>query len=74
MSDVAGMDIPTLIEMAGGPDRLADRLGIARTTIYDWKRLGFVPGNRIPQISSELGIAAADLMPLVRTPEPRTAS
>jgi hypothetical protein len=64
------LSVNDLIEMAGGIIPLSLRLGVARTTIHDWKRLGVIPGMRIAQISSEMGVPAADLLPLVQGPRP----
>jgi predicted site-specific integrase-resolvase len=71
MSDDSGMkalSVDDLIEMAGGIIPLSQRLGVARTTIHDWKRLGVIPGTRIAQISRELSVPAAELLPIVQAP------
>ncbi len=60
------MDVPTLISMAGSVGKLAARLGIAHNTVSDWKRTGFVPGNRLAQIAHEFNIPMEDLLPLVQ--------
>ena len=65
---MGAMTVQDLIDMAGGIIPLGDRLGVARTTIHDWKRLGVIPGTRIAQISRELNVPAADLLPLVQLP------
>jgi hypothetical protein len=65
------LSVDDLIEMAGGIIPLARRLGVARTTVHDWKRIGVIPGMRIAQVSAEFAIAPADLLPLVQGP--RTA-
>jgi hypothetical protein len=61
-----------LIDLAGGAAALGERLGCARTTVLDWRRANVLPGNRIAQISQELGIPAANLLPLAQLPR-RTA-
>lgn len=65
------MDVDGLIEKAGGLDQLAEQLGVARTTVSDWKRLGFLPGSRIPQIMDVLGVKPDDVLPLVKGRKPR---
>jgi hypothetical protein len=62
------MDVQGLIDMAGGTVELAARLGVARTTVLDWKRFGRIPGNRVGQIALAFGIPADDLLPLVQMP------
>jgi hypothetical protein len=63
------MDIQTLIDRAGGtPQRLGDLLGVARTTVLDWKRNGCIPGTRVVQISMILGIPVSELIGLVGPP------
>lgn len=64
------MDIQSLIDEAGSVVGLADRLGVARTTVLDWKRTGLIPGNRVAQISREFEIPAEKLLPLVQAPKP----
>ena len=63
------MDVQTIIEKAGGTAKLATRLKVARTTVLDWRRLGFIPGNRVAQISAELEIEPEALLPLVQPPK-----
>jgi DNA-binding transcriptional regulator YdaS (Cro superfamily) len=47
---------------AGGPDALAERLGIARRTLFKWKREG-VPAEAVALVSAATGIPAARLRP-----------
>jgi hypothetical protein len=66
------ISVQDLIEMAGGSAHLlGQRLGVARTTVLDWRRLNAIPGSRIAQVSAEFSIPPADLLPLVQGP--RTA-
>lgn len=60
------MDVQTLIDSAGGVLRLAAIAGVARTTILDWRKTGFIPGNRIAAISGALGLPPEDLLGLVQ--------
>jgi predicted site-specific integrase-resolvase len=62
------LSVDDLIEMAGGIIPLGRRLGVARTTIHDWKRLGVIPGTRVAQISRELCVPADRLLPIVQAP------
>jgi DNA-binding transcriptional regulator YdaS (Cro superfamily) len=65
------MDIQTLIDKAGGTQKLADLLGVSRPTVLDWKRAGFIPGNRVAQISAALSIPVVVLIALVAAPVSR---
>lgn len=66
-----GMTVQDLIRKAGGVGKLAALCRVHHSTVCDWKRSNFLPGHRVPQISAALNINAADLMVLVRLPEPR---
>lgn len=68
------MDVETLIVAAGGPAKLAKRLGVARTTVLDWRRSERIPGNRVAQIASEFKIPADDLLPIVQPPRAASAA
>lgn len=71
MSDAACMDVHGLIAKAGGVQALADRLGVARTTVLDWRVAGAIPGNRVAQIALALKVSPNILLPLVRPPRAR---
>ena len=62
------LSVQDLIDVAGGIIPLSEVLCCARTTVYDWKRTNTIPGSRIAQISRELSIPAADLLPLAQGP------
>lgn len=66
------MNVQALIDAAGGVRPLGTRLGVARTTILDWKRTGFIPANRVAQISATLGLPLEDVVKLA--PPPRTVA
>jgi len=68
------VDIQTLIDKAGGVQALASKLGVARTTVLDWRRTGFIPANRVGQISSTLRIAVAQVQKLAPGPKPRASA
>ena len=68
------MDVQTLIDSAGSPAKLGHKLGVARTTVLDWRKSGFIPGNRVAQISDVFRIPATDLLPLVQPPKPPAAT
>jgi DNA-binding transcriptional regulator YdaS (Cro superfamily) len=63
------MNVEALIERAGSTVLLAQRLGVARTTVLDWKRAGAIPGNRVSQIARALKIPPEKLLPLVQPPK-----
>lgn len=72
-------DIFGLISHAGGMKPLMAKLGVARTTIIDWKRSGTIPANRVAQISEALSLPVNEVvklapMPKPRVPEPSTAA
>lgn len=62
------MDVQTIIDRAGGMQRLMARLGVARTTILDWKRLGTIPANRVAQIAAELRLPVSEVVKLAPGP------
>lgn len=64
MSDISGMDIHTLIDLAGGEPKFRAICDVARTTVLDWKRTGQLPANRIAQISAALNVPLEDLIKL----------
>jgi hypothetical protein len=65
------MDVQTIIDRAGGMQRLMARLGVARTTILDWKRTGTIPATRVAQISEELRLPLRDVVKLASGPAAR---
>lgn len=62
------MDVHELIARAGGVQQLADKLGVARTTVLDWRVAGLIPGSRVAQIALALKISPKRLLPIVRPP------
>jgi DNA-binding transcriptional regulator YdaS (Cro superfamily) len=68
------MDVHGLIAKAGGVQALADRLGVARTTVIDWRVSGLIPGSRVAQIALALKISPKVLLPIVRPPTLTTRS
>jgi len=62
------MDVHGLIARAGGVQQLADKLGVARTTVIDWRVAGMIPGSRVAQIAIALKISPRTLLPIVRPP------
>ena len=61
MSD-APNPLTVAIKAAGGADALAQKLGIARRTLFMWRSEG-VPAERVIAVSAATGIPAADLRP-----------
>ena len=66
-----GMDVNTIIEQHGGILALAEKVGVDRATVYDWKRSKFFPASRIAQIHATLGIDLATLVSLTKPPAMR---
>lgn len=62
------MDVAAIIAKSGGPVELARRLGVARTTVLDWRKAGLIPGSRVAQIATELDIPAQDLIAIAQPP------
>ena len=60
--------VQSLILKAGGAVALSERLGVARTTVLDWKRTGLIPGGRLAQIALAFNIPADQLLPIVQGP------
>jgi len=48
--------------------QLADKLGVARTTVIDWRVAGMIPGSRVAQIAIALKISPRTLLPIVCPP------
>jgi len=71
---VKKLSVDNLIAKAGGVIPLARLLGVARTTVYDWKRTGIIPGTRVAQISRALSVPAAELLPIVQQPRSKAAA
>ncbi len=67
-SDIGVMDVDFLIEKAGGRPQLQALLGVARTTILDWEKLGRIPANRVAQISAALDLPVKDVIALASPP------
>lgn len=57
-----------VIAKGGGTVALSKLLGVARTTVLDWKRTNTIPGSRVAQISAALGIPADRLLTIVQGP------
>ncbi len=64
-----GMNVQTLIELAGGVVALADRLGVARTTVIGWRQDDALPAIRVAQVSAEFHIPPAVVLKLVAAPK-----
>lgn len=58
------MDVQTLITSAGGVAALAAKLGVARTTVIDWRRSKTIPANRVVQISQIMGVPIDEVVKL----------
>lgn len=67
----AVIDVDALIERAGGMPALMSKLDVARTTILDWKRTGFIPASRVAQISAKLQLPLEDVVKLAQLPVKR---
>ena len=68
------MNVHDLIAKAGGVQQLADKLGVARTTVIDWRVAGLIPGSRVAQIALALKIPPKRLMQIVRPPSATSRS
>lgn len=66
------MDVHTLIEKAGGAEKLAAIAGVSRQRVQDWKRDNTIPGNRVPAICDGLNIDANGLVHLIPKRKRRT--
>ena len=62
------MDVPALIERAGGRRQFQELIGVARTTILDWERLNRIPAGRVAQISEALSLPVEDVIKLASGP------
>lgn len=69
------MDVHALIKEAGGPGKLAKRLGVAHNTVSDWRKAGFVPASRVPLIKAAFKLSAQEVMDLIeKVPMPCEAA
>ena len=68
------MTLDTLIAKAGGVLKAANALGVHHSTICDWKRVGFVPGARLPQVRQAFDLTADEAMSLAKPPSAEAAS
>lgn len=59
---MADSPLDPAIKKAGSVDALAEQLGIARRTVFNWKRRG-VPVEYLDRVSEVTGIPARDLRP-----------
>ena len=67
---LGAMNVLQLIEIAGGPRKLAGLLGVSRTTVLGWRAAGSIPAERAVQICRELGFDPHKVLPLVLDPKP----
>ena len=68
------LSVQDLIDAAGGVIPLSELLGVARTTVYDWKRTNTIPGSRLGQISVQLNIPPSDLIAITQGPRLKVAA
>jgi hypothetical protein len=52
---------------------LAERLGVARTTVLGWRASGLIPGNRVADIARACKVPPNRLLAIVRPPRGRRA-
>lgn len=62
------INVEYLIARAGGISALANKLGIHHTCVLDWRVSGWIPGQRVTQISKALDIPTDKLLKLVKPP------
>lgn len=67
------MDVQDLIDKAGGEPQFQTMCGVARTTVLDWKRTGFIPASRVARISASLDVPLEEVIKLVAEPRERSA-
>ena len=65
--------VQTLIKTAGGAKAFAEKLNVEHATVRGWNFLGFIPGNRLPDISRTTGIKLEKLTALMKPPRKRAA-
>lgn len=65
------MNVEQLIVLGGGVERLAQRLGVSRATIYDWRRNRRISAARLPQICKTLRIPPEELLRITQPPRKR---
>ena len=59
------MTIQDLIDRAGGIGKLADRLGVARASVYDWRRAGRIPLSRAIAIELKFHLDMLEVLDLL---------
>ena len=60
------------ITSAGGPTRLAEKLGIAQPSIQQWRARG-VPAERVIAVEAATGVPRHELRPDIYPPEDQAA-
>ena len=71
ISYLCGMDIDTLISLAGGVGKLAALCGVSHPAVSQWRESGTIPATRVQQIAELLDLPLADVITLASPPRRR---
>lgn len=64
------MTVADIIARLGGASEAAERLGLKRTAILQWRARGQVPPRHVPAVAQALGVAAQEVWPALAAPAP----
>lgn len=59
------MKVQELIDRAGGIRQLAKLLKVSPTSVYDWRRAGYIPRHRAVDIEREFDLGVLDMLDLL---------
>ena len=54
--------IDKIIELAGGPLALAEKLGVTHQAVYNWRKRGHVPASRAIQLEAMYSVQREELV------------
>jgi DNA-binding transcriptional regulator YdaS (Cro superfamily) len=54
--------INKIIELAGGPLALAEKLGVTHQAIYNWRKRGHVPASRAMELEKMYDVQREELV------------
>lgn len=68
MSNLGDMNVDAFLSNGGGVNAVAEKLGVDRSTVYDWKRNKAIPASRVAEVHAKFGIPVEVLLKLTKAP------